>query len=80
MQRNVLLNMVSVCHKKLLSRTLLNTPPPNQRDHCLTCRQPIRVIVYPHILNRQRRAARQLLFVIDNAHAVVDSAHFQLRF
>jgi hypothetical protein len=46
-------------------------PPPNQCDRYLTCRQPIRGVVYPHIRDRQRRAARQLLFVIDNACAVM---------
>jgi hypothetical protein len=32
-------------------------------------RQPISTVVYPCVLNRQRRAARQLLFVEDNARA-----------
>jgi hypothetical protein len=37
---------------------------------CLIGRQTIRTIAYPHVLNRQRRAARQLLFVEDNARAL----------
>jgi hypothetical protein len=57
--------------RKLISTTPPETPPPSQCDRCLTCRQPIRSVAYPHVLNRQRRAARQLLLVVDNARAVV---------
>jgi hypothetical protein len=36
-------------------------------------RQPIRCVVYLHILNRQKQATRQLFVCHDNAHAVVNS-------
>jgi hypothetical protein len=35
---------------------------PQVNASCLKCRQPIRGVVYPRVLNRQRRAVRQLLF------------------
>jgi hypothetical protein len=64
--------------RRLLSRFSPDTAEdtaPNQCDRCLTCRQPITGVVYPHVLNtsRQRRAARQLLFVVDNARAVTSN-------
>jgi hypothetical protein len=59
---------------KLLTQIPPKTPPPNQCARCLTFRQPIRCAVYPHVLKRQRRAARKLLFVVDNARAVVTSS------
>jgi hypothetical protein len=40
---------------------------PIYADCYLARRQPIRTVVYPRVLNRQRHAARQLLFVEDNA-------------
>jgi hypothetical protein len=40
-----------------------------------TWRQPIRGFIYPHVLNRQRRAARQLLIDVDNARAVLLTRH-----
>jgi hypothetical protein len=54
--------------------SLQNIAPKSMRTlpH-VVCRQPIRGIVYLHVLNRRRRAARQLLFVVDNACAVVTS-------
>jgi hypothetical protein len=57
--------------RKLLSGIPPETLPPNQCDRCCTCRQPIRGVVYPRVLNRQRREARQLLFVVDNVRVVV---------
>jgi hypothetical protein len=38
-------------------------------DRCSARRQSSRIVVYPRVINRQRRAARQLLFVEDNARA-----------
>jgi hypothetical protein len=35
------------------SRTPPESPPPKQCDQCLTCRQPIRGVAYPHVLNTE---------------------------
>jgi hypothetical protein len=60
--------------RKLLSRTPPKTPPPINASR-LACRQPIKGVVYPHILNRQRQPG-MILFVVDNAHV----GEFQPRF
>jgi hypothetical protein len=64
------------CQNKLFSRhrrTLLGAQ--TYVNYCLAQRQPIRAVVYLQVLNRQKQAARQLLFV-DNARA----GDFQPRF
>jgi hypothetical protein len=63
------------CRPKVLFRTPLKTSPPNQWElpHVQAANQRR---VYPHVLNRQRWAARQLLFIVDNARA----GDFQPRF
>jgi hypothetical protein len=55
----------------LSEKTSLRTHGPHYTyaDFCLARRQPIRTVVYPRVLNR-RRAARQLLFVEDNARGL----------
>jgi hypothetical protein len=64
-------------------RFSLQTPPDTHGPHtyadcCLARRQPIRTVVYPRVLNKQRRTARQLLLVEDNARAL--AGDFQPRF
>jgi hypothetical protein len=44
--------------------------PHTYADCCFARRQSIRTVVYPRVLNRQRRAVRQLLCVEDNARAL----------
>jgi hypothetical protein len=57
------------CTSKLLSRYRQRHRPHTDANYCLARSQPIRTVVYPHVLNRQRQAARQLLFVEHNARA-----------
>jgi hypothetical protein len=56
--------------RKLLSRYRRIHRPRTYADCCLARRQRLRTVVYPRVLNRQRRAARQLLFVEGNARAL----------
>jgi hypothetical protein len=51
---------------KLLSRNTAGDTAPKRCDCCHMCRQPIKGVACPHVLNRQRWAARQLLFVVGN--------------
>jgi hypothetical protein len=48
------------CRRKLLSGTPPKTSPPTSIN-CLASRQPIRYVVYQHVLNRQRWAGSYCL-------------------
>jgi hypothetical protein len=53
-----------LCRRKLISRYRRTHGPHTYTDCCLARRQPIRTVVYPRVLSRERRATdRQLLFV-----------------
>jgi hypothetical protein len=58
------------CRRKLLSRYRRTHRPHTYADYYLAREQPIRTVVFRRVLYRQRRAARQLLFVEDNARAL----------
>jgi hypothetical protein len=58
------------CRRKLLSRYRRTHGPHTYADCCLARRQLIRIVVYLRVLNRQRLAAPQLLFVDEKARAL----------
>jgi hypothetical protein len=64
-------NVFVATHAEYPARILLSRYHQTHGPHIyVDWRQPIRTVVYPRALNRQRRAARQLLFVEDDACAL----------
>jgi hypothetical protein len=57
------------CRRKRLSRYRRTHGPHTYAGCCLARWQPIRTVVHPRVLNRQRHAARQRLFV-ENTRAL----------
>jgi hypothetical protein len=49
------------CRRKLLSRYRRTHGPHTSVDCCLARRQPIRTVVYPRVLNEQRRSGSYCL-------------------
>jgi hypothetical protein len=68
------------CPAVPVSRRHLSRNRRGHRPHINAMRQPIRAVVYPRVLNQQRRAARQLLFVIDNAGSSIYACAYVLCF
>jgi hypothetical protein len=56
-----------------VQNTAKDIAPKSMRAASRAGMQPIRGAVYPHVLNRQRPAARQLVLVVADARALVTS-------